>query len=139
MGQGNGSVGSIVDERASAEQRNAISTIVSGQAGGPMAALGPIFTTFDGVETRPIQFTKDGLRQSVSAAERVDEAIEGVESLVQAGEPLYLDNTMHPANPRLALAKASRAHVHAFGRNWDDDSGRNNGHYAPFTWQGSGA
>ena len=44
---------------------------------------------------------------------------------------------MHPANARLALAKALRSHLHAFGRDWDDDSGRNNGHFAPFTWQGS--
>lgn len=136
MGQGNGSVGLIIDDQASAEQRDALATIASGQAGGPMAALGPIFSTFDGVETRPIRFTKDGLRRSVSAAELVDEAIDGVESLVQPGDPLYIDNTMHPANPRLALAKASRSHVHAFGRNWDDDSGRNNGHFASFTWQG---
>lgn len=136
MGQGNGSFGLIVDERASKEQQDAITTIATGQAGGPMAALGPIFSTFDGVETRPVTFDKNGLQRSASVPGVVDEAIEGVESLVKTGEPLYMDNTGHPANARLALAKASRSHVHAFGRNWDDDSGQNNGHYAPFTWQG---
>ena len=25
---------------------------------------------------------------------------------------------------------------HAFGLHWDDDSGRNNGHFAPFSCQG---
>src|SRR5262245_54398888 len=39
MGKGNWSVGVIVDERATAEQREAITAIASGQAGGPMAAL----------------------------------------------------------------------------------------------------
>lgn len=136
MGQGNGSFGLIIDDQASPAQRDAIATIATGQAGGPMAALGPVFTTFDGVESRPIQFTKNGLQRSVSAANMVDEAVHGVESVVQPGEPLSIDNTMHPANSKLALAQASHSHVHAFGRQWDDDSGRNNGHFAPFTWQG---
>nr|MBA3558759.1 DUF1326 domain-containing protein [Gemmatimonadaceae bacterium] len=42
MGKGNWSVGVIADERASAEQRDAITAIASGSAGGPMAALSPL-------------------------------------------------------------------------------------------------
>ena len=48
---------------------------------------------------------------------------------------MYLDNVGHPAASRLALAKASRSHLHGFGINWDDTSGRNNGHFAPFAWK----
>jgi hypothetical protein len=44
-------------------------------------------------------------------------------------------NVGHPAASRLALAKATRGHMHAFGINWDDTSGRNNGHFAPFAWK----
>jgi len=51
-----------------------------------------------------------------------------------ATEPLMLANTGHPAADRFALARASKSHVHAFGLNWDDVSGTNNGQYAPFTW-----
>jgi hypothetical protein len=40
MGKGNWSVGVIADARASAEQHDAITSIASGSAGGPMAALG---------------------------------------------------------------------------------------------------
>jgi hypothetical protein len=25
--------------------------------------------------------------------------------------------------------------MHGFGINWDDTSGRNNGHFAPFAWK----
>jgi hypothetical protein len=39
MGKGNWSVGVIADARASAEQRDAVTSIASGTAGGPMAAL----------------------------------------------------------------------------------------------------
>ena len=46
-------------------------------------------------------------------------------------------NVGHPAATRLALAKASRGHMHAFGINWDDTTGKNNGHFAPFSWSSS--
>lgn len=135
MADGNWSVGLIVDERASAEQRDAIAAIASGQAGGPMAALGPLVGTFLGIEARPIRFEKDGLRRGVEIPGVLDQAVEGVASAVRSGEPLYVDNTLHPANARLALARATRSHVHAFGLDWDDTSGRNNGHFAPFSWR----
>ena len=60
-------------------------------------------------------------------------AVEGIPGASPA-EPIYLDNVGHPAASRLALAKASRSHMHAFGINWDDTSGKNNGHFAPFSW-----
>jgi hypothetical protein len=44
---------------------------------------------------------------------------------------------MHPANSRLALARATRSHLRAFGIDWDDESGKNNGHFAPFAWKGA--
>ena len=49
-------------------------------------------------------------------------------------EPIYLDNTCHPVNQRLGLAKADKSHIHAFGIDWDDASGTRNGHFAPFSW-----
>ena len=136
MAEGNASVGVILDARASREQQEALTAIASGQAGGPMAALGPLITTFLGAEAKPIQFEKNGMSRAVSIPGVLDQAVEGVPSVSKAGEPLYLDNTMHPANSRLALAKAKRSHLHAFGLSWDDTSGGNNGHFAPFTWQG---
>lgn len=136
MGEGNWAVGLIVDDRASGEQRDAITGIASGQAGGPMAALGPLIGRFLGVESRPIRWEKDGLRRAASIPGVLDQAVEGVESAVKPGEPLYIDNTLHPANARLALGRATHSHLHAFGLDWDDTSGRNNGHFAPFAWRG---
>lgn len=137
MGKGNWSVGLITDERATLDQQQALTAIASGQAGGPMAGLAPLITTFLGVESKPIHFEKKGMSRSVSVPGVLDEAIEGVPGAVNPAEPLYLDNTLHPANPRLALAKATRSHLHAFDLNWDDTSGNNNGHFAPFNWQAS--
>jgi hypothetical protein len=136
MIQGNWTVGVILDERASAAQREALSAIASGQGGGPMAALGPLVGRFGGAEAKPIKIEKTGMRRSVSIPGVLDIAIEGVAGAKQ-GEPIYLDNVGHPAASRLALAKASRGHMHAFGIDWDDTSGRNNAHFAPFAWSAS--
>jgi len=137
MSAGNWSVGLIADERASADQQQAIGAIAGGKAGGPMAALAPLIGTFLGVQAKTIQFQKDGMRRSVSIPGALDQAVEGVASPTKSGEPLYIENTLHPANARLALCRATRSHLHAFGLDWDDTSGQNNGHFAPFNWQGS--
>jgi len=50
-------------------------------------------------------------------------------------EPLYLENTGHPAADRFAQAHATNSHVHALGLNGDDATGKNNGQYAPFSWR----
>ena len=135
MGRGNWSVGVIADERATAEQREAIAGIASGASGGPMAALSGLVGKFLGVEPAPIRFQRDGLRWSIQAGNLVDMAAEGAKGInPNATEPLYLDNTGHPAANRFALARASKSHVSALGLKWDDTSGKNNGQYAPFSW-----
>jgi len=134
MTEGNWSVALITDERATAEQQQALIQIGSGQGGGPMAALGPLVGTMLGVEAKPFHYQQQGMSYSVSIPGVLDQAVEGVAG-GNPNEPLYLDNGVHPVNSRLALAKASHSHVHAFGIDWDDTSGQNNGHFAPFNWK----
>ncbi|OGA29083.1 MAG: hypothetical protein A3F77_02595 [Betaproteobacteria bacterium RIFCSPLOWO2_12_FULL_67_28] len=136
MAEGNITVGLIVDERATEKQTEAIGAIATGAAGGPMAALAPLVGRVAGVEKRPISFKVDGLRYAVKAGELIDQACEGVPGPARAGEPIYLDNTGHPVNSRLALAKATRSLFRAFGINWNDSGGTRNGHFAPFAWAG---
>src|SRR5207302_6433759 len=76
MGKGNWSVGVIADERASIEQRDAITAIASGAAGGPMAALSGLIGKFLGVEAAPIRFDRSGARWSVHASTLVDMSAE---------------------------------------------------------------
>jgi hypothetical protein len=136
MGKGNWTIGLIVDDRASTEQRDAIKGIASGEAGGPMAALSGLVGSFAGMESAPIRINRDGKNWSVTVPDRLDMAAEGVMGLdPNASEPICLDNTGHPAASRFALARPSRSHVDVLGFKWDDISGRNNGQYAPFSWQ----
>jgi hypothetical protein len=136
MAEGNITVGLIIDERATDKQAEAMSAIATGAAGGPMAALGPLVGRMAGVEKRPITFDVNALKRSVTAGELVDQACEGIPGPARPGEPIYLDNTCHPVNAKLALAKATRSSMHAFGIDWDDSSGMRNGHFAPFAWAG---
>jgi len=134
MGAGNWSVGLIVDEETDSRQQEALAAIVSGEVGGPMANLAPLMGHFLGVESQPIAFEGSNGSWSVKAGSAVDQALEGVAGL--GGEQMYLDNVGHPVNNRLALATAKRSHLHAFGFDWDQEDGRNNGHFAPFDWRG---
>ena len=136
MGKGNWSVGLIADERATAEQRDAITAIASGAAGGPMAALSGLIGKFLGVESAAIQFDRRGASWSVKASGFVDMAAEGVKGLNPSStELMHLDHTGHPAADRFALAHASRSRVKALGLAWEDLSGKNNGQFAPFSWR----
>src|ERR1043166_8100468 len=77
MGKGNWSVGLVIDERATPEQRDAITAIATGAAGGPMAPLSGLIGKFLGAESAAIKIDRTGLRFTVKANNFVDMAAEG--------------------------------------------------------------
>ena len=100
-----------------------------------MATLAPLITNFAGVEAKQIDYQIDGNSRSVFVDGMLDQALEGV----GGGDPnavMVLENAPHPASSRLALAKATRSHLHGFGIDWDETGGNNNGHFSPFSWSG---
>ncbi len=136
MGKGNWSVGLIIDDRATAEQRDAITSIANGSAGGPMAGVTGLIGKFLGVESAPIQFDRAGAKWSVTAASLVDMSAQAAMGLnPENAAPLQLSNTGHPASDSISLAHAMKSHVEALGLSWNDTSGKNNGQYAPFNWR----
>ena len=136
MADGGWTTGVIIDERADSDQRDALTQIATGKVGGPTARHALLTSDFAGVEFHPIQFEKTGLTRTLHVPDRVDQAVEGALGRLDATEPLYLDNALHPAGSRLALAHATKSHLHAFGLDWDDDSVGNNGHFTEFSWSG---
>lgn len=135
MHEGNWKAGVIVDRAGGTDQRAALVAIAQGEAGGPMSHVKGLVGEFLGVEARAIRFTKSKRRARVHIHERLDQAVEAQMTDANPDEPMCIDNVMHPANSRLGLAKAKRSHVHAFGIDFDDTSGNNNGHIAPFDWR----
>ena len=135
MADGNWVFAGVVDERANDAQRAALSAIVSGEAGGtPGMIRANLVSDFRGVQFKPIDFQMDGLRRRVSIPDIVSFEIEGVASRNRSGEPFYIDNTAHPANRRLALARAKTLQVQGFGLDLEMTGKGNNGHFAPFAW-----
>jgi hypothetical protein len=135
MAEGDWVFGVVVDERANDAQRRALGEIAGGQAGGPPQMIRDnLVSDFRGVEFRPIDFTMDGLRRAAAIPGVLAFEIEGVASRNRSGEPFYIDNTAHPANRRLALARARKTEVQGFGLGLSLAGKGNNGHFAPFAW-----
>jgi len=101
-----------------------------------MSALSGLIGKFMGVESAPIHFDHSGAKWSVKAANLVDMAAEAAMGInPNANGPLRLENTGHPAADTFSLAHAAKSHVHSFDLVWDDVTGKNNGQFAPFSWQ----
>jgi len=134
MGGGNWSLALYLDQRGSEQQREALQTIFSGAAGGPMAVLAPLIGNVLGVKPAPIAFTKDGRRRSVQIPNVMQMAVEAIPSLNPDGE-IWVSNA-HPINmEKLALAKGAAGSTFSdYGMRWDN-SGKN-GHYAAISWSG---
>src|SRR4029079_7326018 len=71
MAKGNWSIGLVIDERANAEQREAVTAIASGAAGGPMAPLAGLIGKFLGAEQASIRIDRSGLTFAVKADDLV--------------------------------------------------------------------
>lgn len=132
MGEGNWTAGLYLDERATPEQRAALETIFTGQAGGVMAILASFITTRLPTRVVPIQFGKEGRRRWARIPGVLDVEIEGIEGRDGKSE-VWLDNVKHFASRRLAAAKATRSSYRDHSFTWNN-TGRN-GHYASFEWE----
>ena len=125
----------VVDETANEAQRQALSAIVSGKAGGPPQMIRDnLVKDFRGIEFKPISFAADGLSRATDIPGVFAFEIEGVASRNRSGEPYYIDNTAHPANRRLALARSRKTEITGFGLSLSMVGKGNNGHFAPFAW-----
>jgi len=135
MADGNWIFAGVVDHDATDVQRTALAAIVGGDAGGTPALIRQnLVSDFRGIEFKPIEVRVDALKRSAAIPDILAFEIEGVASRNRGGEPLYIDNTAHPASRRLALARSRRTQVKGFGLDLDLSGKGNNGHYAPFAW-----
>src|SRR5437764_13350781 len=64
MGEGNWAVAAYIDERADEKQTEALGSIFTGAAGGPMTAFAPLITRNLGVKKVPITYRVEGKKRS---------------------------------------------------------------------------
>ena len=131
MGAGDWTTAFYVDERASQEQRQAIDRILSGDMGGPMAQWIRLTTDFRGTKYCAITYEAKGRARQVTIPGVLDFSVEGIRAGRRRGI-MRLENTGHPVNSTLALARGTASTYTDHGMSWDNTG--KNGHYAPFNW-----
>src|SRR5690242_7824232 len=123
-----------LDERATQEQRDALTRIFAGQAGGHLANLAPCIGEVLGVKAVPIDYRAEGRRRSMAIGGVADVDIEAVpgqnggEATV-AGMPFCVV----PGIPAV-VAKSKLMSYHDYGYRWEISD--KNGFYSPFAYEG---
>lgn len=133
MSQGNWRVGVFLDESATDDQAAQLGPVLSGQAGGPPAMLGPFIGEMLGVEKARIIYSEDGRGHHVRIGDATDVGIEDFVAL-EDHDPVKLANVLHPSNTTLTVATANAAHLSTFGIDWGREGQA--GFSAPFSWSG---
>ncbi len=123
-----------LDEKASPQQREALTTIYAGKAGGEPAALGPLVGKVLGVKSAPIHFTVKGKERSLhipGVAEMEVAALAGA-----GGKDITLENLPLTAVPNqiTVVAKSKKLSFHDHGMDWNVSE--KNGFYSPFSFKG---
>lgn len=122
-----------LDERASAEQQQAMGGIFSGQAGGHLAALAPLIGEVLGVKPAAIEYSENGKQRSVKIPGITDVEIAALEG--QGGALVTVSN--HPFTPvpgqAAVISTSQRLKYSDYGKTLDI-SGKT-GAYSPFAYQ----
>ena len=122
-----------LDDKANGDQQKAMGAIFSGQAGGHLAALGPLIGEVMGVKPVPIEYTANGKQRSLRIPQIAECEIEALEG--QGGALVTIENhpfTPVPGHPAVvSTSKKLKFTDHGFAINV---SGKN-GFYSAFAYQ----
>ncbi len=123
-----------IDEMATQVQRDALTTILGGKAGGPPAALAPLIGNILGVKPTHIEFQSKGKQRSLrmpGIGEMEISALEG-----QGGKDMIIENQPLAAIPNqpYVVAKSKNLKLHDHGWSWNISE--KNGFYCPFNIKG---
>jgi len=122
-----------LDEKASDAQKNALTQIFGGQAGGHPAVLASFVGQVLGVSSKKLDYKANGKKRSLEIAGVSMAEIEAIEG--QGGAEVTLNNvplTVVPGFPAVQ-SKSKQLSYHDYGMNWDI-SGKN-GFYSSFAYQ----
>jgi hypothetical protein len=122
-----------VDQKADAKQRDALTKIFSGGAGGHLAALGPLIGEVLGVKSATIDYRANGKNRSLTIPQVAQMEIEALAG--QGGQDVTISNvpfTAVPGYPAVVChSKQLSYHDHGFNL----QVSQKNGFYSPFSYQ----
>jgi hypothetical protein len=122
-----------LDQKASEKQKDALTRIFTGQAGGHPGRLVSHIGDVLGIKTVPIEYKADGKRRTLKIADVGEAQIEAIEG--QGGGEVTID--AHPfciaPGYKVVVAKSGKLNYQDHGLHWEI-SGKN-GYFSPFTYQ----
>ena len=123
-----------VDERSTLEQRDALTKIFVGQAGGHLAKLAPYIGEILGVKAASIEYFARSRRRRMTIHGLAEIDIEGVPG--QRGAEVTIADMPFCTVPGIpaVVAKSKRLSYRDFGFRWEIT--QKNGYYSQFTYQG---
>lgn len=123
------------DDKASEAQKNALTQIFTGQAGGHPAALVSFVGEVLGVKSVGIDYHADGKRRSLKIADVVEAEIEAISGAGGADATLNdFPLGIAPGYPA-TVAKSKKLSYHDYGLKWEISE--KNGFFSPFAYQAS--
>jgi len=122
-----------VDERANQGQRDALTQIFSGQAGGHLAGLAPLIGEVMGVKTAAIEYRAEGKRRSMRLGDFAGTEIEGLPG--QDGADVTIAGHPFAAVPGFpaVVAKSKQMRLSDYGLKWEVSN--KNGFFSPFAYR----
>jgi hypothetical protein len=122
-----------IDERATKEQIDSLTTIYSGQAGGFFAVITNLIGKMLGVKSVPFEFGIDGKRRWLRIKDLLQLEIEWVVGADPNNEALVVNPSLSVVpGSNLVVAQTSKYAYSDHGMHWDN-SGKN-GFYSRFSY-----
>jgi hypothetical protein len=117
--KGNWNVRLYIDDKATAQQKDALVAVWSGKKGGPVADLAKLIGRVDAIEQVPIEFQVEGVKGTLKVGQAIDAALEPYKGAT--GKETTLHDTIFttiPGSPAY-VGKASHYKAKAPGFNVD--------------------
>ncbi|MEM6664702.1 MAG: DUF1326 domain-containing protein [Pseudomonadota bacterium] len=120
MGEGNWTAAGYIDQRANGFQFDAISKIMSGQAGGTTGLLRLLVGNFLGFTREEVIYENIEDVRSVTVGKKVVGAVKPIEGK-RPGEEVVIQNTGYWMGSEITVGKSLKGKVRDFGRVWNLD------------------
>jgi hypothetical protein len=134
MHQGNWSAALYLDSRASAQQSDALTSVFSGQAGGPPAAIHPLIGKVLGVKSAEISYQAKGRVRRMTIRDVGESEIEALEGA--GGAEVTISNHplgIAPGHPSI-VSRSKHLKFRDYG--FTLDLAGKSGQFSPFTYEG---
>ncbi len=122
-----------VDQKANDKQRDAMTKIFSGQAGGHLAALGPLIGEVLGVKSAAIDYRANGKQRSLTIPQVAQMEIEAL--VGQGGQDVTLSNIPFTAVPGYPAVVCQSKQLSYHDHGYSVEVSQKNGFYSPFSYQ----